>query len=181
MDFMVKAAAVAMKQVPDANASWMTTFVRQYEQVDINLIMGAGDSIAAPVIRDVGATGLHAISSQIAEYEEGLFGGGGGGEGSASTSRDTVVQALQIGTFSIHNLGMYGVKSAAPVIMTPQACALSLGSVVDTVVPNGKDWKVAPIMTATLSCDHRVIDGAVGATWLQAFKTVVENPVAMLV
>lgn len=81
---------------------------------------------------------------------------------------------------------MYGVKSAAPIVLTPQACALSLGAIVQTVIPNTsaaageQDWTVAPIVTATLSCDHRVVDGAVGAQWLAAFKALVENPVSML-
>jgi pyruvate dehydrogenase E2 component (dihydrolipoamide acetyltransferase) len=84
-------------------------------------------------------------------------------------------------------VGMYGVKAAAPIVLTPQACALSLGAIIDTVIPatpteaNGdKDWATAPMLTATLSCDHRVVDGAVGAQWLSAFKTLVEDPMAML-
>jgi len=79
--------------------------------------------------------------------------------------------------------GIYGVKSAAPIVMTPQACALSLGTIVDTVVPAAdpdREWDVAPLMVATLSCDHRVVDGAVGAQWLAAFKTIIENPTTML-
>jgi pyruvate dehydrogenase E2 component (dihydrolipoamide acetyltransferase) len=81
---------------------------------------------------------------------------------------------------------MFGVKSAAPIIIPPQACALALGAITDTVIPRlnaaeGEDnWQVAPVMVVTLSCDHRVIDGAVGAQWLQAFKTLVENPTTML-
>jgi pyruvate dehydrogenase E2 component (dihydrolipoamide acetyltransferase) len=81
---------------------------------------------------------------------------------------------------------MYGVKSAAPIVLTPQACALSLGAIVQTVIPavpaaaGEQDWAVAPIVTATLSCDHRVVDGAVGAQWLSAFKSLVENPMSML-
>lgn len=83
-------------------------------------------------------------------------------------------------------LGMYGVKSAAPIVLTPQACALCLGTIIDTVVPNTstveqqQDWIVAPVMTATLSCDHRVVDGAVAAQWLSAYKALVENPITML-
>ncbi len=81
---------------------------------------------------------------------------------------------------------MYGIKSAAPIVLTPQACALSLGAIVQTVIPAApaaageQDWAVAPIVTATLSCDHRVVDGAVGAQWLAAFKSLVENPMSML-
>ena len=81
---------------------------------------------------------------------------------------------------------MYGVKSAQPIVMMPQACALGLGSITDTVVPNdnsgeGEDnWKVSPVLVATLSCDHRVIDGAVGAAWLASFKGLLEKPETML-
>lgn len=81
---------------------------------------------------------------------------------------------------------MYGVKSAAPIVLAPQACALALGAIIDSVVPrvdfkDGEDnWTVAPVMVATLSCDHRVVDGAVGAQWLSALKTLVENPNSML-
>jgi pyruvate dehydrogenase E2 component (dihydrolipoamide acetyltransferase) len=93
---------------------------------------------------------------------------------------------LAVGTFSIHNLGIYGVKSAAPIVLPPQACALALGAIVDTVVPNlgakdGEDnWTVAPVVVATLSCDHRVVDGAVGAQWLSAFKLLLEKPETMI-
>jgi pyruvate dehydrogenase E2 component (dihydrolipoamide acetyltransferase) len=83
--------------------------------------------------------------------------------------------------------GMFGVKNAAPIVLPPQACALSLGTVVDTVVPNplskqeGQElWKIAAMMTTTLSCDHRTVDGAVGAGWLAAFKEYAENPVTLL-
>ena len=78
--------------------------------------------------------------------------------------------------------GLFGAKAASPIVLTPQACALSLGSISDTIVPSStgdKGWEVAPVLTATLSCDHRVVDGAVGAQWLSAFKQLVENPIAM--
>lgn len=84
-------------------------------------------------------------------------------------------------------LGIYGVKSAAPIVLTPQSCALSLGTISESVIPRalkegeeGDNWQVASTMTATLSCDHRVVDGAVGAQWLSAFKSYVENPVTLL-
>eukprot|EP00428_Durinskia_dybowskii_P072290 CAMPEP_0170404978 /NCGR_PEP_ID=MMETSP0117_2-20130122/26929_1 /TAXON_ID=400756 /ORGANISM="Durinskia baltica, Strain CSIRO CS-38" /LENGTH=494 /DNA_ID=CAMNT_0010662049 /DNA_START=145 /DNA_END=1629 /DNA_ORIENTATION=+ len=179
-DFMVKAAALAMQQVPDVNGSWMDTFVRRYDQVDINLVMGAGSFVATPVLRDVTARGLSSIATEIASFEDTLFSESGA---SALTENS---EKMAVGTFSIHNLGMYGVKSAAPIVLTPQACALSLGAIVQTVIPASgaaageQDWAVAPIVTATLSCDHRVVDGAVGAQWLAAFKNLVENPVSML-
>ena len=85
-----------------------------------------------------------------------------------------------------YSAGMYGVKSASPIVLAPQACALALGSIIDTVVPRvgakegENEWVVAPVMIATLSCDHRVVDGAVGAQWLAALKTFIENPTSML-
>jgi pyruvate dehydrogenase E2 component (dihydrolipoamide acetyltransferase) len=180
LDLFVKASALAMKQVPDVNAAWMDSFVRRYDQVDVNLVMGTGSGLLTPVVKDVGALGLKAISKEIAAFEDALFTDGEGSDAALDTSK------LTIGTFSIHNLGMFGVKSAAPIVLPPQACALALGAVVDTVVPRaaakaGEDnWEVAPVMVATLSCDHRVVDGAVGAQWLSALKTVVENPSSIL-
>lgn len=169
-DILVKAAAKAMEKVPAVNAAWMDSFVRQYEQVDINLIVGEGASLRAPVLRNVGTRGLSSISQEVKSALEGEAG----------------PMTFEAGTFTIHNLGMYGVQSAAAIVLPPQACALTIGSVVDTVVPNssaqeGQDaWKVAPIMVTTLSCDHRVIDGAVGAGWLKVFKEYVENPLTLL-
>jgi len=184
LDFLIKAAAVAIKQVPDVNASWMDTFIRRYDQVDINLLMGSGSLIATPVLKNVGSMGLASISEELNNFEKVLFNG----------SEEQIQQLLSneskmaVGTFSIHNLGMYGVKSAAPIILNPQAGALALGAIIDTVVPrvkssgaeNEPDWDVAPIMIATLSVDHRVVDGAVSAQWLSAFKQLVENPMNLL-
>ena len=145
--------------------------------------MGAGAFVATPVLRNVSARGLSSIAAEIASFENTLF-------SDDQNTSNTLLQdsgKMAIGTFSIHNLGMYGVKSAAPIVLTPQACALALGAVTDCVVPatpsaenDQQDWATAPMMTATLSCDHRVVDGAVGAQWLSAFKSLVENPTSML-
>jgi pyruvate dehydrogenase E2 component (dihydrolipoamide acetyltransferase) len=103
-------------------------------------------------------------------------------EGSDPT---TVPGFGDVGTFTMVNLGMFGVKSAAPIIREPQACALALGVIENRIVPNDdakseEIYKESVMMTATLSCDHRVVDGAVGAQWLSAFKNHVENPVTLL-
>jgi pyruvate dehydrogenase E2 component (dihydrolipoamide acetyltransferase) len=182
LDFLIKGAATAMKQIPDVNASWMETFVRRYDQVDINLSMGSGSLLVAPVIKDVASRGLMSVSEDVNRYETSLF------------SLDPSVvdkflsdeQAHRVGTFTIHNLGVFGVKSAAPVVLSPQACALAFGTIVDTVIPSeegsggGKGWEVAPMMIATLSCDHRVVDGAVSAQYLAAFKQLIENPMNLM-
>eukprot|EP00607_Mallomonas_marina_P010203 CAMPEP_0182422326 /NCGR_PEP_ID=MMETSP1167-20130531/7977_1 /TAXON_ID=2988 /ORGANISM="Mallomonas Sp, Strain CCMP3275" /LENGTH=440 /DNA_ID=CAMNT_0024600293 /DNA_START=259 /DNA_END=1581 /DNA_ORIENTATION=- len=177
-DMIVKAAALAVKQVPDVNASWFDEgFIRRYDNVDINMIMSnsnGSSGVMAPVLKNTVSKGFSEIASQMAEFQAELV--------ESESEREK-----EIGTFSVHNLGIYGVKSFAPIVLTPQACALALGAISDTVVPNvnskeGEDnWKVAPVMIATLSCDHRVVDGAVGAQYLAAFKSLVENPITMLV
>lgn len=163
LDFFVKASALAMKQVPEVNSAYMDTFVRQYRQVDVNLVVSDDSGSSCPLISDCGSKGLAAISKEVGTCLSG------------DKSRD-------IGTFSIHNLGVYGVKSASPIVLMPQACALALGTISDTLVPaeNSIGYEVAPVITATLSCDHRVVDGAVGAQWLSALKLLIENPVALV-
>ncbi len=144
--------------------------------------MGSGDQIATPVVKDVGSKGLSSISKVIASAEKNLF---------ENNNKEEIRSFIQdgkscgLGTFSIYNLGIYGVKSAAPIVITPQAAALSIGAIVDTVVPasseqNEKGWEVAPVMVATLSCDHRVVDGATSAQWPAAFKLLLEDPETLL-
>jgi pyruvate dehydrogenase E2 component (dihydrolipoamide acetyltransferase) len=182
LDFLIKGAAVAMKQVPDVNASWMETFVRRYDQVDINLSMGSGSLLAAPVIKDVTSRGLMSVSEDVNRFETSLF----SSDPSAVEHFLSDEQVHRVGTFTIHNLGVFGVKSAAPVVLSPQACALAFGTIVDTVIPSeegsgdGQGWEVAPVMIATLSCDHRVVDGAVSAQYLAAFKQLIENPMNLM-
>ncbi len=174
LNLVMKGAASAMKDVPDVNGSWMDTFVRRYDQVDINLVMGTGAGLITPVIRDVGSKGVSELAAEVNALEDSLF---------LDDEGDHVNPAAELapGTFSIHNLGMFGTKAASPIILPPQACALALGAITDAVVPCPTNkWKTSQTMTVTLSCDHRVVDGAVAAQWLQAFKTYVENPVGLM-
>ncbi|KAL3793321.1 hypothetical protein HJC23_003831 [Cyclotella cryptica] len=175
-DLLLKAAAAAMKTVPAANASWMDTFVRVYDSVDINVVVGNGSTLYAPVIRDVGRRGLKAVSDDFAAAAAVVEG---------NEDAPTAAGFGDVGTFTMVNLGMFGVKSCAPIIREPQACALALGAIENRIVPNDDTesediYKESVMMTATLSCDHRVVDGAVGAQWLSAFKNHVENPVTLL-
>lgn len=171
-DILVKAAAKAIEKVPAVNAAWMDSFVRQYDQVDINIIIGEGSSLHAPLLRNVGCKGLSAISQDVNNAYDSL------------QKQDADISSFDCGTFTIQNLGMYDVHSAAAIVIPPQACALTLGAVSDTIIPQiaieGEKWQVAPVMVCTLSCDHRVIDGAVGASWLKAFKGYAENPMTLL-
>jgi len=172
-DLVLKAAALTMRDVPDVNASWHGTFVRQYKRVDVNVLVNTDGGVVAPVIRDAGAKGLGELSGmvkcKVAGVEQGTL----------------APEDYQAGTFSVANLGAYGVKSFSPIVMAPQACMLALGAAETRIVPSEDPaseeiYQEATVLTATLSCDHRVVDGAVGAQWLAAFKKYVENPMSML-
>jgi pyruvate dehydrogenase E2 component (dihydrolipoamide acetyltransferase) len=164
-EFLIKAAAVSMKTVPAANAAWMESVVRMYDSVDINIVTGSGESLSTPVLRDCVGKGLRAISSALSK-------------GINHESVDTGV-----GTMTMINVGMYGVKACAPIIREPQACAVAIGALQNRIVPSTKDGEIyqeSVMFTVTASFDHRVVDGAVGAQWLAAFKTHVENPSTLL-
>lgn len=175
LDFFVKASALAMKKVPDVNGAWNDTFVRRYSQVDINVVIESPAGLITPVLRNVSPTGIRQIAKELDSIES-----------LATTGGEIDGSKIQLGTFSIHDLGKYGVKSAAPIVISPQSCALAIGTIADTVIPRvqahaGEEaWQVAPMVTVTLSCDHRVVDGAVGAQWLAALKTLIEDPVTMI-
>jgi pyruvate dehydrogenase E2 component (dihydrolipoamide acetyltransferase) len=172
-ELMIKAAAASMKAVPSANASWMDSVVRVYDSVDINVVVGTGDNLYTPVIRDCGGKGIGGISDELNSAV------------SAVESGEVTSEFASMGTLTIMNLGMYGIKSCAPIIREPQAVALALGTIENRIVPNDDPdseeiYKQSVMMTATLSCDHRVVDGAVGAQWLSAFKSHLENPSTLL-
>jgi len=179
-ELIIKAAAASMKAVPAANAAWMDSVVRVYDSVDINVVVGTGDKLYTPVIRNCGAKGVKGISDELNSAVE------------AAESGEFGAEFTTMGTFTIMNLGMYGIKSCAPIIREPQSVALAIGALENRIVPNdgsGSDsdssdsddiYKQSVMITATLSCDHRVVDGAVGAQWLSAFKSHLENPLTLL-
>jgi len=165
-DLLVKAAACAVRTVPSVNASWMDTFVRQYQNVDINVVMNTSEGLYQPCLPSVQTTGLASLSRTLRHLSE----------------NPTDPNHAKMGTLTVFNGGMYGMKSGAMIIRPPQSCALSLGVAERRVVPGEEKGSVKEslVMVATLSCDHRVVDGAVGAQWLQAFKGCVETPESLL-
>jgi len=172
-EFIIKAAAKSMKAVPAANASWMDSAVRVYDSVDMNVVVGTGDDLYTPVIRDCGAKGLKAISDELNTAM------------AAVESGEVTSEFATMGTFTIMNLGMYGIKSCAPIVREPQSCALALGAMENRIVPNDDPdsdeiYKESVYMTATMSLDHRVVDGAAGAPWLSAFKSYLQSPSSLL-
>ncbi len=174
-DILLKAASLACKAVPDVNSSWMDTFVRRFDSVGLNILLGSGEKLFAPLIKSCHTKGVKAIADERRRLET-LVQEGNGSE------------LCEVGTFSVANLGSYGVKSFSPIIRPPQACMLAIGAIQEKVVPKerngeskeGEDWQISECTTVTLSCDHRVVDGAVGAQWLAAFKRYTEEPLTML-
>ena len=169
-DFVVKASAAALRKVPEVNASWMGDKIRQYKKADISVAVQTDAGLMVPVVRNACGLGLTGISSEVrslaGKAKEGKLG------------PDDMVG----GTFTISNLGMFGVKSFSAIVNPPQAAILAVGAARKEVVKkaDGSGYEEALVMSATLSCDHRVIDGAVGAEWIGAFKGFMEDPVTML-
>jgi pyruvate dehydrogenase E2 component (dihydrolipoamide acetyltransferase) len=164
-EFCILAAIKSMSVVPTVNASWLDSVVRVYEDVHLNIVMGAGDDLRTPVISFAQRQGLQSLAQSLAGLD---------------------AAENQVGTFTMVNVGMYGVKSVTPIIREPQACALGLGAITTRIVPKESPtdeddiYQESQVMTATLSCDHRVVDGAVGAQWLAAFKSYLEKPTTLL-
>lgn len=173
-DFVVKAAAVALRKVPEVNSSWAEEAIRRYHTVDINVAVNTDAGLFTPLIANADQKGLATIANSVKELAEKA-------KNSKLTPND-----LTIGTFTISNLGMFGIKHFSAVINPPQACILAVGGTEKKVIVKGNNDKgepvfgVANVMNLTLSCDHRVVDGAVGARWLQAFKEVLEDPIKLL-
>ena len=167
-DFVIKAVAQALKTVPAANASYINGVMRQYETADVSVAVAVEGGLVTPIVRDADHKSLGAISSEM--------------KGLIKKARDGKLrpEEFQGGTFSISNLGMFGVKHFSAVINPPQGCILAVGAGEKRPVVKGDSLTVATVMTCTLSVDHRVVDGAVGAEFLKHFKQNIENPVLMI-
>ena len=168
-DFIIKASALALRDHPDVNSSWMTDAIRQYNYVDISVAVASPTGLITPIVTDADMKGLTAISEEVKALA-----------GKAREGK-LLPHEYQGGTFSISNLGMFGISSFAAIINPPQSCILAVGASEQRVVP-GKDgsFKTSEYMRVTLSCDHRTVDGAVGAAFLQSLKGYLSNPTSML-
>ncbi len=169
-DFVVRASALALRKVPECNASWIDGNLRLYNSVDISVAVAIEDGLVTPILRNADQKGLSTLSDEVKELA---------GRARAKPMGLTPDE-YQGGTFSISNLGMFGVKEFAAIINPPQSMILAVG--VGELRPVVKDGAlaVATMMSCTLSVDHRVVDGAAGAKFLDAFKKFVEDPLTML-
>ncbi|CEJ00564.1 Putative Pyruvate dehydrogenase complex dihydrolipoamide acetyltransferase [Rhizopus microsporus] len=170
-DFVIKASALALKKVPEVNSAWQGDFIRQYNTADISVAVATPNGLITPIVGSAESKGLSAISNQVKDM--------------AKRARDGKLapHEYQGGSFTISNLGMYGIKHFTAIINPPQSCILAVGGTQQKIVvdeASEKGFAVRDVMEVALSADHRVVDGAVGATWMQAFKEYMENPLKMM-
>ncbi len=170
-DFIVKAAALALRDVPQVNSAWHDTFIREYVNADIAVAVATPTGLITPIVKTADLKGLETISSSIKEM--------------AGRAKDGKLapHEYQGGTFTISNLGMFNISHFTAIINPPHAGILAVGSTKAVMVPDAsaeKGFRVEQQLSVTLSLDHRVVDGAVGAKWLEKFRTYLENPLKML-
>ncbi|SRR5579859_163139 len=167
-DFIIRASALALKKVPAANASFTETALRMYKDIDISVAVATPSGLITPIIKHADQKGLAQISAEMKDL--------------ASRAKDGKLkpEEFQGGTFSISNLGMFGIKDFAAIINPPQGCILAVGAGEQRPVVVDGALAVATVMSCTLSVDHRVVDGAVGAEYLAALKGLIEDPITMM-
>jgi pyruvate dehydrogenase E2 component (dihydrolipoamide acetyltransferase) len=167
-DMVIKAAAIALRRVPKVNASFTEEGVAFYDDVDISVAVAIPDGLITPIIRRADQKGLATISNEMRDL------------GLRARAGKLKPEEFQGGGFSVSNLGMFGVKDFQAIINPPQAAILAVGAGEQRPVVKDGQLAVATVMSATLSVDHRVVDGALGAEWLQAFKAIIQEPLNLM-
>ncbi len=168
-DFVIKALALALQRVPDANVSWSEAGMLKHKHSDIGVAVALPAGLITPIVRNAETKSLSAISNEMKELA------------ARARAKKLKPQEYQGGTSSVSNLGMYGIKDFTAVINPPQSTILAVGTGEERAVVRGGQIEAAQIMSVTMSCDHRSVDGALGAQLIGAFKALIENPVMMLV
>jgi pyruvate dehydrogenase E2 component (dihydrolipoamide acetyltransferase) len=168
-DFVIKALAVALQRVPDANVSWTESGMLKHKHSDVGVAVAMPGGLITPIIRKAEALPLSVISNQMKDFA------------ARARARKLKPEEYQGGTTAVSNLGMYGIKDFTAVINPPHASILAVGTGEERAIVKSGKIEVATIMSVTLSCDHRAVDGALGAELIGAFKQLIENPVMMMV
>lgn len=169
-DMVIKCASLACIKVPTANSSWLDSAQRVYDYVDMSVAVQTEKGLLTPIVKNAHTKRLGEIAREMKELAD------------KAKAGKLKPEEFQGGTFTVSNLGMFGVTEFSAIINPPQACILAVGGSVKRVLPDDKaGFRTATVMSVTLSCDHRAVDGAVGAQWLQAFKSYVESPISLLV
>ncbi|MBE0531631.1 MAG: pyruvate dehydrogenase complex dihydrolipoamide acetyltransferase [Rhodospirillales bacterium] len=167
-DFVVRAVALALRQVPAANATWTDQAVLRYDEVDVSVAVATPNGLITPVVRKADTKGLVQISREMKDL------------GQRARDGKLVPEDYQGGGFTISNMGMLGIKSFSAIINPPQSCILAVGAGEQRPVVKDGALAVATVMTTTLSVDHRSVDGAIGAEFMVAFKRMIDDPLTML-
>lgn len=167
-DFVIKAMAVALQKVPDANATWTEGAMLKHKHSDIGVAVAIPGGLVTPVIRHAEGKSLSAISNEMKDFA------------ARAKTKKLKPTEYQGGTTAISNLGMYGVKDFAAVINPPHATILAVGAGEKRAVVRDGEVVAADVMTVTLSCDHRAVDGALGAQLLAAFREAIEKPLSLM-
>jgi len=183
-DFVIKASSLACREVPECNGEWREDAIRLHRNVHVGVAMDLGSlghsqgGLVVPVVRNAHLLGVSDISGKVKDYAARARPADG-----VDGKMRLGLEELDGGTFTISNLGMFGVKQFAAIVNPPQAAILAVGTVRKEVRkdPETGHFGEVSLMSVTLSCDHRVVDGAVGSKWLQHFKALIENPLQMLV
>ncbi|XP_078047326.1 dihydrolipoamide S-acetyltransferase muc isoform X3 [Augochlora pura] len=169
-DIIIKAMAMASKKVPEGNSAWMGDIIRQYNNVDVSVAVSTENGLITPIVFGADTKGIVQISKDVKAL--------------AAKAREGKLQPqeFQGGTITVSNLGMFGIKNFSAIINPPQSIILAVGTTEARLIPakNDQGFTTAQYMSVTASCDHRTVDGAVGAQWLAAFKSFMENPTNML-
>ncbi len=167
-DFIIKAAAAALQRVPEVNASWTESAILRHKHADIGVAVALDGGLITPIVFHAETKGLAAISAEVKSLAE------------RAKNKKLKPSEFEGGTFAISNLGMFGISHFTAVINPPHAAILAVGAGTERPVIHDGKIEIATVMTVTMSCDHRVIDGATGARFLQSFKTFIEDPASML-
>src|SRR5215467_1268350 len=168
-DFVIKALALALQRIPDANVSWTEAGLLKHKHSDIGVAVALPGGLITPIVRNAETKSLSAISNEMRDLA------------ARARARKLKPQEYQGGTTAVSNLGMYGIKDFTAVINPPQSTILAVGTGEERAVVRHGKIEAATIMSVTLSCDHRAIDGALGGQLIDAFKKLIENPVLMVV
>jgi pyruvate dehydrogenase E2 component (dihydrolipoamide acetyltransferase) len=167
-DFIVKACALALIRVPEVNASWTETSTLRHKHADVGVAVALDFGLVTPIVFRAEEKGLAQISSEVKSLAE------------RARTKKLKPQEFEGGSFAISNLGMFGIREFTAVINPPHAAILAVGAGERRAIVRDGKIEAAMVMTVTMSCDHRVIDGATGARFLQAFKGFIEEPASML-
>lgn len=168
-DMVVKAAAAAIRQHPDVNVSWHGDHMMKHQHINMGIAVAIPDGLIVPVVKFADSKSLSHISAEIKEL------------GQKAKDKKLQPEEFSGNTFTISNLGMFGIEEFTAIINPPDACIMAVGGIKETVIVRNGEMQVGNVMKVTLSCDHRAVDGAVGSAFLKTFKELLEDPVRILI